>query len=196
MSFWYYLLMCGKLELIIGPMFSGKSTELIRRIRLLQKIEKKILVIKPIIDSRYNQDKITSHNYESVDCMVLEKLADIANDEINKYNTIVVDEGQFFYDLVPVVTKWVDNFNVDIIVGGLDGDFQRQPIGTILDLIPHADQCHKLSSLCNECKDGTPAPFSFRLVDSSDKVLVGGSESYIPVCRKHFNELKNKDIKI
>ena len=188
--------MCGKLELIIGPMFSGKSTELIRRIRLLQKIEKKILVIKPIIDSRYNQDKITSHNYESVDCMVLEKLADIANDEINKYNTIVVDEGQFFSDLVPVVTKWVDNFNVDIIVGGLDGDFQRQPIGTILDLIPHADQCHKLSSLCNGCKDGTPAPFSFRLVDSSDKVLVGGSESYIPVCRKHFNELKNKDISL
>ncbi len=186
--------MCGKLELIIGPMFSGKSTELIRRIRLLQKIEKKILVIKPIIDSRYNQDKITSHNYESVDCMVLEKLADIANDEINKYNTIVVDEGQFFSDLVPVVTKWVDNFNVDIIVGGLDGDFQRQPIGTILDLIPHADHCHKLSSLCNRCKDGTPAPFSFRLVESSDKVLVGGSESYIPVCRKHFNELKNKDI--
>ena len=65
--------MCGKLELIIGPMFSGKSTELIRRIRLLQIIDKKILVIKPVIDSRYNIDKITSHNYESIDCKVLEK---------------------------------------------------------------------------------------------------------------------------
>lgn len=182
--------MCGKLELIIGPMFSGKSTELIRRIRLLQKIEKKVLVTKPIIDSRYNQDKITSHNYESVDCMVLNKLEEIPDEEIKKYDTIVVDEGQFFPDLVPTVSRWVDTFSVNIIVGGLDGDFQRQPIGTILDLIPFADQCYKLNSLCNMCKDGTEAPFSFRLVNSPDKVLVGGSESYIPVCRKHFIELK------
>jgi thymidine kinase len=182
--------MCGKLELIIGPMFSGKSTELIRRIRLLQIIDKKILVIKPVIDSRYNIDKITSHNYESIDCKVLEKLEDIIDDEIIKYDTIVVDEGQFFSDLVHIVTKWVDNFNVNVIVGGLDGDFQRQPIGNILNLIPHADQCHKLTSLCNICKDGTTAPFSFRSVDSLDKVLVGGSESYIPVCRRHFNKLK------
>ncbi len=182
--------MCGKLELIIGPMFSGKSTELIRRIKLLQIIEKKVLVIKSTIDSRYNQDKITSHNYESVDCVVLGKLDEITDDEVNKYNTVVVDEGQFFSDLVPTITRWIDNFSVDIIVGGLDGDFQRQPIGTILDLIPHADQCYKLNSLCNICKDGTEAPFSFRLVNSADKVLVGGSESYIPVCRKHFNNIK------
>ena len=185
--------MCGKLELIIGPMFSGKSTELIKRIRLLQKIDKKILVIKPIIDSRYNQNKITSHNYESVDCIVLEKLEDIKDNDVIKYNTIVIDEGQFFSDLVHVVTKWVDNFNVDIIVGGLDGDFQRQPIGTILNLIPYADQCYKLTSLCSICKDGTNAPFSFRLTNSIDKVLVGGSETYIPVCRKHFNESNIKN---
>jgi thymidine kinase len=184
--------MCGKLELIIGPMFSGKSTELIKKIRLLKKIDKKVLVIKPIIDSRYNQNKITSHNYDSVDCIVLDKLESISDNEIIKYNTIVVDEGQFFPDLVIVVTKWVDNFNVNIIVGGLDGDYQRQPFDNILELIPHADNCHKLNSLCNMCKDGTNAPFSFRLVNSSDKVFVGGSESYIPVCRKHFNKLKNK----
>lgn len=183
--------MCGKLELIIGPMFSGKSTELIRRIRLLQKIEKKVLVTKPTIDSRYNQDKITSHNYESVECMVLNNLNEIQDEEVKKYDTIIVDEGQFFTDLVPTVTRWVDNFNVNIIVGGLDGDFQRQPLGTILELIPYADNCIKLNSLCNLCKDGTEAPFSFRLVNSSDKVLVGGSESYIPVCRKHFIKLKN-----
>jgi thymidine kinase len=178
--------MCGKLELIIGPMFSGKSTELIRRIKLLQKIEKKVLVTKPTIDSRYNKDKITSHNFESVECMVLNRLDEIPDEEIKKYDIIVVDEGQFFSDLVPTVTKWIDNFDVDIIVGGLDGDFQRQPIGTILNLIPYADKCYKLNSLCNMCKDGTEAPFTFRLVNSTDKVLVGGSESYIPVCRKHF----------
>jgi thymidine kinase len=181
--------MCGKLELIIGPMFSGKSTELIRKIKLLQIINKKVLVLKPVIDSRYNQNKITSHNYESVECIVINKLNDVLEDELKKYHAIVIDEGQFFDDLVPTVTKWINNYSIDIIVGGLDGDFQQQPIGTILNLIPHADKCYKLSSLCNVCKDGTEAPFSFRLANSSDKILVGGSESYIPVCRKHFNEL-------
>jgi thymidine kinase len=181
--------MCGKLELIIGPMFSGKSTELIRQIRLLQKIDKKVLVTKPIIDQRYIQDKITSHNYESVECKVLSRLDEISDEVIKQYNTIIVDEGQFFPDLVDTITRWVNNYSINIIVGGLDGDFQRKPIGQILDLIPMADKCTKLNSLCNMCKDGTKAPFSFRLVKSNDKVLVGGSEAYIPVCRKHFIEL-------
>ena len=181
--------MSGKLELIIGPMFSGKSTELIRRIRLLQKIDKKVLVTKPQIDIRYNQDKITSHNYESVECKVLSRLDEICDDHILNYDTIIVDEGQFFPDLVNTITRWVNNYSVNIIVGGLDGDFQRKPIGQILDLIPMADKCVKLNSLCNICKDGTEAPFSFRLVKSNNIVLVGGSESYIPVCRKHFINL-------
>jgi thymidine kinase len=178
--------MSGKLELIIGPMFSGKSTELIRRIRLLQKIDKKVLVTKPLIDTRYEHDKITSHNYESVECKVLTTLDEIDDNIINQYDTIIVDEGQFFPDLIDTITRWVNNYSVNIIVGGLDGDFQRKPIGQILDLIPMADKCIKLNSLCNICKDGTEAPFTFRLVKSNNKVLVGGSESYIPVCRKHF----------
>lgn len=183
--------MSYKLELIIGPMFSGKSTELIRRIRLLQKIDKKVLVTKPSIDSRYNVDKITSHNYESVECKVLVRLDEISDDEIKNYDTIVIDEGQFFPDLLPTVSRWIDNYPINIIVGGLDGDFQRQPIGSILDLIPLADNCQKFNSLCNICKDGTVAPFTYRLTKTNDKVLVGGSESYIPVCRKHYIQLNN-----
>lgn len=178
--------MHGKLELIIGPMFSGKSTELIRRIRMLQKIDKKVLVTKPIIDNRYISDKITSHNYESVDCLVLHTLSEISDKDIISYDTIIVDEGQFFPDLLTTVVRWIDNYPINIIVGGLDGDFQRQPIGQILHLIPYADKCYKLNSLCSICKDGTKASFSFRSVKSSDKILVGGSESYIPVCRKHY----------
>jgi thymidine kinase len=175
----------SKLELIIGPMFSGKSTELIRKIRLLQKIDKKVIVVKPIIDNRYIANKITTHNFDSVECMVLTKLSDI--DNINIYDTIVIDEGQFFTDLKETVITWLDKYNINIIVGGLDGDFQRNPIGQILDLIPHSDQCIKLTSLCNICKDGTIAPFSRRIVQSNNTILVGGSESYIPVCRKHLN---------
>lgn len=180
--------MCGELILIIGPMFSGKSTELIRRIRELKNNSKKVLVIKPMIDSRYNNNKITSHNNETVESIVLNKLEDITDDELKNYRYVFIDEGQFFDDL-HIVKHWVDNLNINITVGGLDGDFQRQPIGTILNLIPHADHCIKLTSMCNICKNENKAPFSFRLVKSSDKVLIGGSESYIPVCRKHFNQL-------
>jgi thymidine kinase len=168
-------------------MFSGKSTELIRRIRLLQTINKKVLIAKPAIDSRYIKNSITSHNYESVECLVLNRLDDISNETIQEYDTIIVDEGQFFPDLKLTVTHWIRNYSVSVIIGGLDGDFQRNPIGEILDLIPYADKCQKLNSLCCLCKDGTEAPFTKRLVASTDTVLVGGAECYTAVCRKHYD---------
>ena len=178
--------MQSNLELIIGPMFSGKSTELIRRIRLLQTIGKKVMVIKPLLDDRYNNDKLTTHNFDTVDCFTFVELHDIPLNTLIKYHTIVVDEGQFFPDLKEIITNWLNNLSINIIVAGLDGDFNREPIGDILLLIPYANKCEKLNSLCNICKDGTEAPFSLRLVNSNDKILVGGSESYIPVCRKHY----------
>ena len=188
--------MSGNLEIIIGPMFSGKSTEIIRRIRLLQKIDKKIIVVKPIIDNRYTSDKITSHNYESVDCVVINNLADIDQSIIKTHDTIVIDEGQFFDDLVDTVEFWLKSFNINIIVAGLDGDFQQKPIGKILNLIPLSNKCIKLNSLCNMCKDGTEAPFSFRLVQSKEAVLVGGSDKYMPLCRTHYNQLSQYNLKL
>ncbi len=188
--------MSGNLEIIIGPMFSGKSTEIIRRIRLLQKIDKKIIVVKPIIDNRYTSDKITSHNYESVDCVVINNLADIDQSIIKTHDTIVIDEGQFFEDLVDTVEFWLKSFNINIIVAGLDGDFQQKPIGKILNLIPLSNKCIKLNSLCNMCKDGTEAPFSFRLVQSKEAVLVGGSDKYMPLCRTHYNQLSQYNLKL
>lgn len=169
--------------MIIGPMFSGKSTEIIRRIRLLKHINKRVLVVKPQIDDRYISDKITSHNYETADCIVISSLEEL---DINDYDCIIIDEGQFFNDLKENVINWVDNLNKDVVIGGLDGDFKRQPIGQILELIPYSDKCIKLNSLCNICKDGTEALFSHRIVNSKDSIFVGGAESYIPVCRNCF----------
>jgi thymidine kinase len=181
--------MSSKLELIIGPMFSGKSTELIKRIRLLKIINKKVIVIKPLIDNRYISNKITSHDFDSADCYVLSCLSEINNDTLKEYDTIIIDEGQFFNDLKSTILFWIDNFNVNIIIAGLDGDFQRNPIGQILELIPYSDKCKKLNSFCNMCKDGTQAPFTFRINKSINKVLVGGAESYMPLCRNHYNNL-------
>ena len=177
----------GKLELIVGPMFSGKSSEIIRRIRMFKIINKKVLVIKTRIDNRYNDNKITSHNFETAECVCLDLLSELKN--VSDYDNIIIDEGQFFNDLKDTVIKWLDEYNVNIIISGLDGDFEKNPIGQILSLIPHAEKCIKLNSLCNICNDGTEAPFSFRKVSSKNKILVGGVEAYIPVCRKHYNNL-------
>jgi len=181
--------MSGYLELIIGPMFSGKSTEIIRKIRLLQKINKKVLVIKPNIDNRYDNNKVTSHDFESADCISISLLSDVHENIIKQHDTIIIDEGQFFNDLVEVIDNWLKLYKINIIVAGLDGDYQQKPIGQILNLIPLSNKCIKLNSLCNICNNGTKAPFSFRTDQSQNTILIGGADKYIPVCRKHYNEL-------
>ena len=84
------------LEIVIGPMFSGKSTEIIRKIRILQKIKQKILVIKPNIDNRYDNNKVTSHDFESADCISVSQLSDVSENIIKQHDTIIIDEGQIF----------------------------------------------------------------------------------------------------
>lgn len=177
--------MSGKLELIIGPMFSGKSTELIREIRLARIIKKKVIVIKPLIDNRYKNDKIVSHSFESEECITVEILSEIDN-KIIDYDLIVVDEGQFFVDLKETVLQWVEKNNKHVIVGGLDGDYKRKPIGKILELIPYSDKCIKITSLCKECNNGEKALFSHRTINNNEQVQVGGEESYVPLCRMHY----------
>jgi thymidine kinase len=183
--------MSGNLELVIGPMFSGKSTEIIKRVRLLKIINKKFLILKPKIDNRYIEGKITSHNFESVDCKIINNLNEISDSEINKLDTLIIDEGQFFTDLFENVSKWLNNYSINIIVAGLDGDFQQKPIGQILNLIPLANKCIKFNSVCNICKDGTEGPFTYRHIKSNETILIGGLDTYIPVCRKHYNILSN-----
>ena len=179
----------GKLEIFLGPMFAGKSTEIIRRIRKMKFIGKKILVVKPQIDNRYNEEKITSHDYETADCIIVNNLSEL---NVKDYNTIIIDEGQFFNDLKEYVISWVDIFDINVVVAGLDGDFQRQPIGQILELIPYADSCIKLNALCSKCKDGTNASFSHRIIHSNEQILIGGSDTYIPLCRKCYLNMNKK----
>jgi thymidine kinase len=181
--------MNSTLELIIGPMFSGKSTEIIKRVRLLKLINKRILIVKPKIDNRYIEGKITSHNFETVDCKIINNLNEVNDSEINQIDTIIIDEGQFFSDLLETVSIWLKKFSINIIVAGLDGDFQQKPIGQILNLIPLSNKCIKLNSVCNICKDGTEAPFTYRCNKSNETILIGLLECYIPVCRKHYKTL-------
>ena len=183
----------GKLTVIIGPMFASKSTELLRIVNRYEAIGKKVLVINHASDVRYAKDSIHTHDGRSRKCVAVESLTE-CKENINEYDAIVIDEAQFFKDLYEFVVPVVDMSNHHVIVGALSGDYKREPIGETLRLIPHADEIIKLESLCAVCNDMTPGLFTKRIVASEDQVLVGGSDSYIPVCRNCFLKEEKKGV--
>jgi thymidine kinase len=105
-----------------------------------------------------------------------------------------VNEGQFFHDIVEFTTEMVEEQHKKVYICGLDGDFKREKIGKLLDLVPLCDKVTKLRALCGKCKDGTHAPFSFRNTSSTEQVLIGSDDIYVPLCRKCYqNETVKKD---
>ena len=176
----------------LGCMYSGKTSELIRECRRCISINKKVLAINYIADNRYSDDDfIASHNLDKVACIKVNKLADITNNHLDDCDYICIDEGQFFSDLKEYVLKWCEEYNKNIIVIGLSGDFKREPFGQILDLIPIADRVIKLNALCTYCNDGTEALFTHRISNESEQIVIGNS-NYIPVCRKHYIAFNKK----
>ena len=178
--------MNGKLELIIGNMFSGKTSELIRRINREKSINKRILVINYSQDNRYSSDSVCSHDLIKSKCLKVSKLFDIPEGMINDYDSFFIDEGQFFQDIYSYVKKLVDVHHKHVVVSGLDGDSNRYFFGDVLTLIPICDTVDKLRAYCTFCKDGTYAPFTKKITDNSNLVDIGGSEKYSPVCRHHY----------
>ena len=177
----------GKLELIIGNMFSGKSTELIRRVNREKSIQKKILVINFISDNRYGLNSIATHDHLKYHCIKLEKLSDITDNMIQQFDSFFIDEGQFFKDLYNTVLNLVDVHRKHVVVSGLDGDCFRNPFGDIIKLIPISDTVDKLTAYCNKCNNGTIAPFSKKINVNVNVVIdIGGNDKYIPVCRHHY----------
>lgn len=180
----------GKINLILGCMFSGKSSEIIRLIKRYRQIEKyNLLLINNSKDNRYGESVISSHDKIQIKCNSLENLLDITDKTVYKNSDVIfIEEGQFFKDLIEFCLKAADEDKKIIYVAGLDGDFKRQEFGQMCKLVPHAESITKLKALCNKCGDGTEANFTKRIVDDNNQELVGSKESYIPVCRKHFNE--------
>ena len=175
----------GHLTLIIGCMFAQKTTELLRHIRRYRSIGLNVLVVNYKHDTRYGTNVIASHDLDTVPALAVDKLSEV---DVAGYDVIVIDEGQFFGDLLKTVSGWADNHSkLQIVVSGLDGDAQRRPFGQILDLIPHAEAVLRLSSYCAVCRDGTAAHFSKKIAGSADATVeIGGGDKYIPVCRTHL----------
>lgn len=176
------------IEVVLGCMFSGKSTELIRRISTFQSINKPVLCVNHFIDTRAEANSIRTHEGRSIPAIKTDTLMTIiTNDLYTQAEVIGIDEAQFFNDLVEFVL-YTEKQKKSLIICGLDGDYKRQPIGQILNCIPLADSVIKLKALDMVDKDGTPAIFTKRKesVKSQEQILVGGKDEYIAVSRKNY----------
>lgn len=176
----------GRIELVIGPMFSGKSTELIRRIRRYDISKKKCLVFKYDKDTRYEEGEakdlryIKSHNKESWAATPSVELMNYIEAALT-FDVIGIDEGQFFTDIIEFAETLAGGGKI-VIVAALDGDYLRRPFGKICELTCKAEDVIKLKAVCKICcKD---ASFTKRTVISDKLELIGGAESYIPTCRE------------
>jgi len=173
---------CGRIEVIFGPMFSGKSTELLRRIRRYTVANHRCLVVKYKNDTRYSDENMSTHDKQMISAQPCTDLKDIEATAIF-YDVIGIDEGQFFPDIVPFCEK-LANIGKTVIVAALDGTFQRKPFGSVLELVPLAEQVTKLSAVCTSCfKD---AAFSKRIGSEMEVEVIGGADKYVAVCRQCY----------
>jgi len=178
----------GYLELILGPMFSGKTTQIIQHYKSYTYIGKKIVVINYAEDKRYHDSLLSTHDKIMIPCVLVKKLSDILEDEnIKAADVILINEGQFFEDIFEVTLDFVENHNKKVYICGLDGDFQRNKFGNLLDLIPYCDKITKLNALCSSCKNGTAGLFSHRITNETSQIVIG-SNNYRPLCRSCYKK--------
>lgn len=177
------------LEIVIGPMFSGKSTYALSYVRRYRAIDKSVQIVKPRIDSRYTNDHVMiSHDREQIPCLVWDIQTPFYLDNFINYDCIVIEEAQFFRGLRSLVKELLFVYKKHILLVGLDGDSSQEPFGELLECIPMSTKLVKLHSYCSLCKDGTPASYTKRINQENmlDQVCVGGAEMYKSVCLKHL----------
>ena len=198
---------CGYLEIIKGPMFSGKTTRLLDIYKKYKFCDISTMVINYEKDNRYSDQLLSSHDKVMIPCIKTIRLNDIVpltencsqmNDKYFEHskkfmgsNAILINEGQFFDDIVQWVTVAVEKYHKNVYVCGLNCDFMRNKFGNWLDLESISDNIVLLHSFCSNCKK-RPAIFSHRLSNQSDIEVIGGSDYYIPVCRKCYHILNDK----
>lgn len=188
--------MKGFLELIFGPMFSGKTTEIVSIYKRYKCYNASVCVVNHTLDKRYSESMLTTHDGVSVETSLqIEKSRDLLREEyLDNYEIFLINEGQFFDDLFHTVIQLVDVHKKKVHICGLDGDYNREPFGDILRLIPYADSVKKKTAFCKKCMDGTPAIFTKRLVKSESKILIGETNFYIPVCRECFSKNEGNEL--
>ncbi|MBO2535515.1 thymidine kinase [Rummeliibacillus suwonensis] len=185
----YTMTQNGWIEVICGSMFSGKSEELIRRVRRAQFAKQKIAVFKPRIDNRYSEEAVVSHNGATIIAHPIEKSGETWNYITDDFDVIAIDEAQFFDEDIIDTAQSLANHGYRVILAGLDQDFKGIPFGPMPKLMAIAEQVTKLQAVCSVC--GAPASRTQRLINGQPAnaddpvILVGAAEAYEPRCRHH-----------
>jgi thymidine kinase len=189
----------GYLELILGPMYSGKTSALMKLYKQYTISQMSVVMVNYDEDVRYEGDSQTTmsnHDKNTVKCIRTHSLEEFykTHNAKKEYEVILINEGQFFDD-IEIVTKWCDEDDKIVHVCGLDGDFKRNVFGKLLNLIPHCDSMRKLMSICvgKECERGTRAIYSHRITGEQGQKVIG-ADNYVPLCRKCYlcmNESEN-----
>lgn len=179
----------GHIEVVCGSMFSGKTEELIRRLKRAKIARQKVEIYKPRLDVRYDEVNVVSHDSNFIHSTPVEFASQIlllAND----VEVIGIDEAQFFDEELPSVCQTLANRGIRIIVAGLDMDYLGKPFGPIPSLLAIAEYVTKVHAICMNC--GDLANYSHRIVAGETRILLGEQESYIPLCRYCFNQERTK----
>ncbi len=180
----------GRIEVICGSMFSGKTEELIRRLKRAMFARQKVEIFKPAIDTRYSEDDVVSHDQNSIPSTPIDSSASIlllAGDN----DVVGIDEAQFLDDGLVGVCNELAGRGVRVIVAGLDMDFKGKPFSPIPALCSVADDVQKVHAICVRC--GSQAYISHRLVDSDKRVLLGETHEYEPLCRECFKRISESE---
>ena len=174
----------GWIEVVTGSMFSGKSEELIRRVRRAQIARQRVQIFKPQIDDRYASDHIVSHSEMKEPSLVVKCAQEILQRVDDRTEVVGIDEGQFFDAGIVAVANTLADRGVRVIVAGLDQDYMGRPFEPMPQILAVAEYVDKTLAICMQC--GAPANRTQRLTSSTDRVVVGGSEEYEARCRRCF----------
>lgn len=180
----------GRIEVICGSMFSGKTEELIRRMKRAKFARQKVEIYKPVIDTRYSKEDVVSHDHNVITSTPVDSSSAILllSGDID---VVGIDEAQFFDDGLADVCNQLANRGVRVIVAGLDMDYRGKPFGPIPSLLAIADEVTKVHAICVRC--GNLAYISHRLVHNDKRVLLGEKDEYEPLCRDCYNKLVGKE---
>jgi thymidine kinase len=170
----------GWIEVICGSMFSGKTEELIRRLKRARIANQKVATYKPAADVRYSEESVVSHDENVVDSTPVKSSIEILKD-LTEYKVIGIDEAQFFDDKLPRVCEQLALKGIRVIVAGLDMDFRGKPFGPMPEILSIAEYVTKVHAICPHC--GSLATHSYRLTQDESTVLLGEKDKYEPRCR-------------
>ena len=181
----------GSVHLILGPMFAGKTTRLLERVKQLEEsLSANVLLLKSDKDTRYAKDKVVTHDGRGRECFPVKSLElgvvvkTVGERKWNECDVVAVDEAQFLTNLYEFCRVAADEHDKIVLVAGLNGDFKRETFGEVQETLPLCDSVTKLTA---KCKCGRPALFSKRIVNVGDgQELVGGADKYLPACRRCF----------